>query len=340
MATATAAPPPSLEALGELAPLEWKVRADAHRHRITSLCGGSLHQDARNPKHPIFNFLFQYYFYKPQQVAAWSPGFNVVCAGAGHNQVQHSLGTQRKAVAVGLPGGRQGLVFDGSRCERKTLDGLRRVLDLLRATEARPPVLNCFGLHEWAMLYHPATAASAPHKHQNLPLRVSQETLNELVETRTPLRCTHFDAFRFFTPAAAPRNAVELTREVQVEHEQPACIHTNMDLFKYAMKLSPWLPAEEVGDCFELAREARIVDMRASPYDVSAFSPFEGQALTPIRVETVAGRQEYRDVQIALWRKASPLRQRLIDRYAAFLDHAEALQLAGGGLVGGKGKAS
>ena len=44
------------------------------------------------------------------------------------------------------------------------------------------------------MLYRPA-GAPKPHKYQSLPLRISQEVLNEYVESK-PIRCTHYDAFR------------------------------------------------------------------------------------------------------------------------------------------------
>ena len=35
------------------------------------------------------------------------------------------------------------------------LNGLRRVRDVLRRSAERAPHLNCFGMHEWAMLYQP-----------------------------------------------------------------------------------------------------------------------------------------------------------------------------------------
>jgi len=84
---------------------------------------------------------------------------------------------------------------------------------LLEATAARAPVLSCFGMHEWAMLYapHAAEPAAGPmaatmdsavpfssvrsspsstgklSRHQGLPLRVSQAELNAAVE-RAPMR--------------------------------------------------------------------------------------------------------------------------------------------------------
>lgn len=41
-----------------------------------------------------------------------------------------------------------------------------------------------------------------------------------------------------------------------------------MDLYKWAFKLAPFAPSQLIADGFELARDIRSVDMRASPYDL------------------------------------------------------------------------
>jgi hypothetical protein len=79
-----------------------------------------------------------------------------------------------------------------------------------------------------------------------------------------------------------------------------------MDLFKWAMKAQPWVSAELAADAFELAHVARLVDMRASPYDFSAIG------LKPITIETSEGRGEYEQEQRRLAGLAEPLRARLI----------------------------
>src|SRR5699024_4602041 len=121
------------------------------------------------------------------------------------------------------------------------------------------------------------------------------------------LRCTHFDAFRFFTEPARALNRTLLTRERQIDHEQPGCLHAGMDLYKWAYKLTPAVPSELVLDAFELARDIRYVDMRASPYDLSALG------LAPIAVETPAGRAEYVRHQLVFARRSAPIRRRLLD---------------------------
>jgi hypothetical protein len=121
------------------------------------------------------------------------------------------------------------------------------------------------------------------------------------------VRCSHFDAFRFFTPPARPLNLLQPTRETQHENEQPGCLHANMDLYKWSYKLAPIVGSTTVVDCFELARDIRTLDMRASPYDLA------GLGYEPVRIETPEGRAEYATAQRAFAERAAPLRRRLID---------------------------
>ncbi len=138
-------------------------------------------------------------------------------------------------------------------------------------------------------------------RHGQVPLRLDAAGTDAVVESM-PLRCSHFDAFRFFTPAAAPRNAEHLTRESQLATEQPGCVHAAMDLYKWAYKLGPLVPSELVLDCLELAADARALDMCASPYDLTDYG-FE-----PIAVETATGRAQYVKAQQDLAERAAPLR--------------------------------
>lgn len=123
------------------------------------------------------------------------------------------------------------------------------------------------------------TSKKTEERHQKeLPLRVSQEVIDAAVESSNALKCTHYDAFRFFHPAAQPLNAVSmLTRDFQKENEQPGCVHAAMDLFKYAYQLYPFVSSELLRDCLKIAVIARKIDMRASPYDVSGFQEFAGE---------------------------------------------------------------
>lgn len=48
-------------------------------------------------------------------------------------------------------------------------------------------------------------------------------------------------------------------------------LHANMDLYKWCYKLGPLAESELLFDCLELAAAARELDIRASPYDLSAY---------------------------------------------------------------------
>jgi hypothetical protein len=162
--------------------------------------------------------------------------------------------------------------------------------------------MNCFGLHEWAMVYR-----TPQLRHDKVPLRLGTAATDAVVESM-PLRCSHFDAFRFFTDAAVPRNDRQLSREQQIDTEQPGCIHAAMDTYKWAYKLGPLVPSELVMDALDLAADARALDMCASPYDLKRYG-FE-----PIAIETPAGRAEYVRAQQRIAERAAPLRVTLANR--------------------------
>jgi hypothetical protein len=147
-------------------------------------------------------------------------------------------------------------------------------------------------------------AAGRASRHP-LPLRLGPERTDAVVESHS-IRCTHFDAYRFFTPEAAGLNAERPTRDTQSALEQPGCLHANMDLYKWAVKLTPAVPGELVLDCFELARDVRALDMQASPYDVSSFE------LDAVAIETPGGRAEYVRRQQDFAARAETLRSRLV----------------------------
>lgn len=98
-----------------------------------------------------------------------------------------------------------------------------------------------------------------------------------------------------------------------------------MDLFRYAVKLWPFCPSELVADALELAVAARVLDMRASPYDLSAWHQPKGDGggggggfdLTPVRIETAEGRKEYQRAQAGLAARAQPVRRRMLTAFEA-----------------------
>jgi hypothetical protein len=171
----------------------------------------------------------------------------------------------------------------------------------------REPSFACFGLHEWAMVYRDPNV-----RHPYVPLWLSREETDAVVESQ-PVRCTHFDAFRFFTAAAVPLNRFPLTRDTTTENDQPGCLHVTMDLYRFAYKIGPFCPSAVLADAFELAMATRELDMRASPYDLS------GYGFAPVKIETREGREEYVELQRELHRRGEPIRERLLTVYRELL---------------------
>ncbi len=202
------------------------------------------------------------------------------------------------------------LSSDHVRSRRPLVGSLHR---LLTATASRPPQLGCFGLHEWAMVYR---LDQDEVRHATWPLRLGTSGTDEVVEGHR-IACSHFDAYRFFTDAARPRNRLRPRRDDRADFEQPGCLHAGMDLYKHSFRLSPLVPSELVADCFELARDIRTLDMRASPYDLTELG------YEPVRIETPEGKQEYVSAQRTFAERGAPLRARLADECVRLLAVAE-----------------
>ncbi len=278
-----------------LLPAEWSARERAHAERADALTAGHRARAARGEKHPVEDFLFTYYSYSPSLLRRWHPGAGV--------ELLEAAGEPRACwrwYAAGETAG--GLVVDREALEREKAPLLAAVERILRGTAARPGAFGCFGLHEWAMVYR-----EREHRHA-VPLRLGQEGTDAVVEAHE-LRCTHIDAFRFFTPEAVPRNRFAPTRETQPELEQPGCLHAGMDVYKWALKLGPLVPGELLLDAFELARDIRLLDMQASPYDLRAWGE------EPVRIETPEGKAEYVRRQRAFAERGNALRRRVLEAW-------------------------
>ncbi|MEK8225327.1 3-methyladenine DNA glycosylase [Oerskovia sp. M15] len=278
--------------------------AEAHASRADALTAGWRERKARGEKHAIEDFLFTYYPTRPAQLRRWHPGAGVTLAPAGGVALDLDLAERADWRWYRLDDTTGGVRLDVDAFLADRGETVRYARELLAATASRPATLGCFGLHEWAMVYRDH-AEGRDHRHP-LPLRLGAQGTDDVVASH-PVRCSHFDAFRFFTPEAVSLNRMQPTRETQPSLEQPGCLHANMDLYKWATKLSPAAPSDLVLDTFELARDIRRVDMRASPYDVSSY----GQ--TPVAIETSEGKAEYVRLQRGFAERSAVLRARLLE---------------------------
>ncbi|GAA5155292.1 hypothetical protein GCM10023214_10880 [Amycolatopsis dongchuanensis] len=198
-----------------LAPEEWGERERAHAERMRRWTRPRQERRSRGEKHPVLDFLFEYYSYRPGHLERWHPGAGVVMAGG-----------ERFLERPGYVRVEGGVALDPAAFTEKKAQTARYFLALLEKTASRAPRLSCFGLHEWAMVYRQSPEQV---RHNQLPLRLGGAGTDAVVDS-LDIRCGHYDAFRFFTAPARPRNALQPTRETQPELEQPGCLHANMDL--------------------------------------------------------------------------------------------------------------
>ncbi|PAU93575.1 3-methyladenine DNA glycosylase [Aliifodinibius salipaludis] len=277
----------------QLSPKQWQQQKRDHRRSISELIDDYLEKRSHQQKDPVLDFLFEYYAFRPSYLKRWSPGFRtLLIGGSSHDWMFDEMET------IG-----ENCFLDIQHFDTDRISAIKWILNVLEQSLERKPSFGCFGMHEWAMVY------KADHvRHDYLSLRMEKDELAEFVESR-PLVCTHFDAFRFFTDEAKPQNKFELNRDKFAEMEQPGCLHTNMDLYKWAFKMYPWISSSTIRQAFELAVDTRVMDMKASPYDL------RDRGLEPIKIETDKGRQEYMEKQMSIYERSQPIRKQLIREY-------------------------
>ena len=288
---------------------EWEPMQAQFHARVDAATAGHRERRAVGESHAVEDFLYEYNGVRPAQLRRWHPGPGIVLLDAdtrlGWKWYRQATGGEASR-RVGNDGPdaapASAAILDAAGFMAKRGSAVDFVESLMHRTAERPLHVGCFGLHEWAMVYK----SGDPDRRHTLPLRLGREGTDAVVESH-PIACTHFDAFRFFTPEARPLNVAPLTRETQLASEQPGCLHATMDLFKWCLKLSPAVPSELQQDCFDLAMEVRRVDMQASPYDVSSYG------LDAIAVETPHGKGQYAAMQREFARRGALLRLRIVD---------------------------
>ena len=288
---------------------DWQERTSRFREEVLKRTTPHRKRKSMRQAHPIKDFLFTYYSYPPGRLETWHPGLDVLLelpANLGNDQQRLDKLSDKHYSQAG-----DTLFLDLAKLPESRLRTMHWIHSLLQATEANPPNYGCYGMHEWAMVYK---GEEVRHK-ESLPFRLSQSEIDSFVENR-PICCSHHDAFRFFTPSSIRFNRLQPQATERMENEQPACIHTNMDVYKWAYKCMPWISSDLLWRCFLNALEIRELDMRAAPYDLSNYS------LEPIAVETKQGRTEYEILQRALAEQTKPLRQELTKAIETILNRA------------------
>ncbi len=273
-----------------LARPSWLELAASHGAKVAPIAANIRKRRDRSDRHPIDDFLWDYYTLRPSRLERWHPGFGIGLEDA------PEYGSQRGYETV------DGITQVSKSFVDERRESFEWTLKLLRETSEREPKFQCFGFHEWAMLYK---LEPNEVRHEQLPLRLTPKEIAEVVEAQE-LKCTHYDAFRFFVPSARSLNHMILVREDQHQNEQSGCLHANMDIYKWAYKSLPIISSELLFKAFELATEIRILDMQATPYDLSEWG------YEPVKTETPEGKNEYARRQRLFQVRAQELRAELI----------------------------
>lgn len=262
--------------LAYLPPATWREIERLHHREVDALVADHRLRAGQNRSHPVEDFLFTYYSQRPAQLRRWHAGARIGLVEADERR------EWRFHRSLPLPiGAGSVVVVDQRGFLQARSRSVRFIRQLLGRTAAAVPQFGCFGLHEWAMVFE-----SDDHRHTGWPLRLGPTGTDDVVRQHQ-IRCSHFDAYRFFTPTAKPRNLLAPDLWTRDEMEQPGCLHASMDLYKWAFRLVPVVSSDLLLRCFRLARQIREVDMRASPYDLSQLG------YRPIAIETPTGKAEY-----------------------------------------------
>lgn len=281
----------------------WLAEKLRHEEIVQPWISPRLARRAIQKKHPVDDFLFEYYPISANKLRTWHPGFGFELDAYEEDYEYFNNAHYCFNERV--------ISLSKNWLESKN-EEITKTLTFLQATKQRPARTGCFGLHEWAMVL-----GQDEVRHETWQLRITQNEIRETIE-KVGLRCTHFDAFRFFTDQARPMNPLQLTRADQSAIEQPGCLHANMDLYKYAQKFAPIFGSEIIRIAFSLARDIRTVDMQVAPYELSALG------VLPIRVETAHGRLEFAAKQQQFSDRAQELRESLIEKLTNALNwHAQ-----------------
>jgi hypothetical protein len=272
---------------------KWLGLIKKHEKDLNPILLPYFRKRSAGEKNPVIDFLFEYYRFRHSHLMSWSPGIGIRLEKA----------ELQKPDISELQMSEESYYIDPKTIPESRINSFQRISEVLTSSSEKPPSFGCFGMHEWAMVYNAENV-----RHSYLSLRMPKHQIAEFVESR-PLVCTHFDAYRFFTADAKPLNKYDPNRQNFSEFEQSGCIHTNMDLYKWAFKGYPWISSELIREAFFLALEARAIDMKASPYDLQDYG------YQPIRIETENGRHEYLEKQKLIHKKSQNIRTKLILAY-------------------------
>src|SRR5690606_17967712 len=123
---------------------EWRSRQAAHRQRVERWTIPHRQRQLRGEKHPVMDFMWTYYSFRPSRLERWQPGVGVVLAG-GQEFLDRRGFTQTA----------DGVALDPAALTPKRRDTCEFIRGLLRATASRKPRPNCSDLHVGPLVLRP-----------------------------------------------------------------------------------------------------------------------------------------------------------------------------------------
>lgn len=143
-----------------LEPEQWLALQQRHAQAAAERTAAHLARRAAHEKHPVYDFLFEYYPVRPSHLKRWHPGAGMLL----HDP--DGLAPQREWRDYHVePGELVGVDVEAHHARRgESLEYLRHLLVTSAANSAQ---FDCFGLHEWAMCYRGG-------QRHDLPLRLGQ----------------------------------------------------------------------------------------------------------------------------------------------------------------------
>ena len=200
----------------------WLHREAAHQQRVRRYADPYLARRSAGRKHPVEDFLFTYYTQKPGQLLRWHPGAGVVLSGPDAAErtgwKYYRTLDDGELAAAGLPAGTAAVTFDRGSflADRREAVAVRR-RSSCAAPLPGPPSSAASGCTNgpWSTARTNSSCATNTCSCGSAPAGTDQ-----VVEDNR-IRCSHFDAFRFYTPDAIPLNSSTPSRENQRTMEQP-----------------------------------------------------------------------------------------------------------------------
>ena len=120
-----------------LAESDWQQRRRTHEQRVFAWTGPHQARAARGEKHPVYDFLFEYYRYRPSWLRRWHPGPDVVLLG---DSAREFLRWPEYLAAA------TGVTLNPAALAPHRRESLAWIVNLLRTTAERPPHFACYGL--------------------------------------------------------------------------------------------------------------------------------------------------------------------------------------------------